>query len=76
MKTTPITAEQYLRGKFYKDRKTDMLDDILKNFKYQTQHDDTNIHSDEGHNKPSHTMPFINTAIHIWWKSVIQTITK
>ena len=59
VKAISITAEQYLRDQLSKNRK---MKDIIKSIENQKQHNDTNIHSDKDHNRPTHSMPFTDTA--------------
>ena len=61
-KATFITAEPYLIDHLSKCRKMDTLEDILKNVENQRQHNNTYIHSEKDHNRPSHTVPFIDTV--------------
>ena len=39
MKVIPIALEQHLRDQLSNDRKTDTLQDIIRQFESQTQHD-------------------------------------
>ena len=39
VKVSPITSEKYLRDQLARDRKAEMLKDIIRQFKSQTQHD-------------------------------------
>ena len=53
IKTTQITGKQYLQDQLDKHRMTDPVEDILKQFDYQTQQNKTYTHNEQLKNVPN-----------------------
>ena len=53
IKTTLITAEQYLWDQLNKNIGTDSLEDVLKQFEKQTEHNIMHIHNEQTNKVPT-----------------------